>query len=122
MSTKRTTAARKRALKERRREAVEQWHADSSDTLHGIRVGTGRGGRTKLEWTIEHDPFLGLMGLHQLRSYVDGLEVEMAANLRSLGVSWVDIGWTLQVSGEAVRKRLGAAVERRLDEKLGEGQ
>lgn len=112
MSNKRTTAGRKRALRDRRREGLATARESGSDEGFGIKLGTGRADRMQVTWSMDHDPFLALMGLGRLREYLSAFEVELVAKCRyQSGLSWDEIGWAVGVSGEALRKRLSVAVE-----------
>jgi len=113
MSNKRTTAARKRTVKDRRRGNAQAAREGWSDEVFGISMGRGRGDRLKVSWLVDYDRFLALMGLDRLRSVLDALEVEFVRDLRfTHALSWADIAVAYDVTGEALRKRLGAAVER----------
>jgi hypothetical protein len=115
MSNKRNAASRRRELKSQGRDRLSTARTEWSDDVMGLALARGRGGRPQLRWTVDPDPFLALMALQRFRSsMVDVFELELVTAARDRGVPWSDIGFALNVSGEAVRKRLGAQVEQRL--------
>jgi hypothetical protein len=80
-----------------------------SDSLFGIKVAGWRGHglyRWRVRWLVERDPLSGLVALDRLRRVqLVALETVMVEQAREDGVSWKEIGWALQITGEAARRK-----------------
>lgn len=108
-----------RSKRDRRRRALEEARETWTDEAYGISlelIRQGRGQRARLRWLIDEEPMLALMGLHALRRMLDGVERELVLAGRSDGLSWEDLGWALERTGEAVRRRHAAAEAEYLEE------
>lgn len=115
----------KQTKRERRREAFETALQVRTDPEFGIRVeDTPRGGYL-VQWRSNPHPTEILMGMTRLRAVLEDLEREVVLALRVAdGYSWEEIGWCLEVTGEAVRRRHSAAeleVLAAIDAEGGEG-
>jgi hypothetical protein len=80
------------------------------DTLHEWELKPwAPGGRfsSTLRWRIDQDQFYALMALASVRELLAALEMQLVDGLRSEAVAWDDIGFALNVTGEAARKKHG---------------
>jgi hypothetical protein len=110
MSNRRSASTRKAELKRRTRDRHSAERVGYSDGVFGIeirRLNPGGGAeRLQVRWNVDRDAYFALQGLDRLqRGVLDGLAVELVTELRNLGHSWDDIGWCLQITGEAARLR-----------------
>jgi hypothetical protein len=112
---------RKRLNREARATRVKNAREVWGEEEFGLSMTQHRSG-ARVTWNVDRDPFIALMSLDRMRRVVlDGLEVELVLQLRMAGESWEDIGVALDVSGEAIRKRLGGPVGALEDELAGRG-
>lgn len=113
-----SSATRRKRLREQRRSAelrardeVGFSREDGSvgDSVFGWDLKPYRSGvgRARLRWVIDRDPYSALVALPRVRSVLDGLEDVLVDELRADAFSWDDIGFALDVTGEAARKRHG---------------
>lgn len=70
----------------------------------------------QVRWTVPAEPQERLLAIGRLRQTLARIELVAVADAREDGLSWDDIGWALEVSGEAVRKRLAAQVDALMSE------
>jgi hypothetical protein len=68
-------------------------------------MGRGLGGRPQLKWTMDRDPFHALIALAHVRGVLLSFEREFIRQGREQGLSWDQLGFALDVTGESVRKR-----------------
>jgi hypothetical protein len=97
-------------LAERRDRSPEAEGDVLTDTVFGweLRPLRGHSGRARLRWVMDRDSYLALVALQALRSRVlDGLEMALVDECRADGVSWEDIGFALEVTGERARQKHG---------------
>lgn len=99
----------KRMKRERRRAGVVAMREQWSDPEFGLQIDSYANGRTRVTWSVDREPSMALLGLGRLRSLVNELEEELVLSLRMDGESWDEIGWLLDRTGEAVRRRYAAA-------------
>lgn len=115
-----TSSATRRKLR-REQERAKLAAARTSplaDPVFGIDVDRWRGHgqyALRVRWLVERDPFYGLLGLTRLREHtLPALEINLVTDARGQGYSWADIGFALDVTGEAARKRFAERVEQLL--------
>lgn len=123
MTTPRRTAAqikaqRRQARRAKQRQERANWSARNDRNVVdkysfpevGLvlrRVPTGH----EVRWTLPDDANDRLMGVGRVRRMIEALELAAVLDARQDGLSWDDIGWCLEVSGEAARKRLSPRVD-----------
>jgi hypothetical protein len=113
---KRQTASQRRA--ERRREARDRViaarsdHSGVSDSTYGMTLRpNGPGGRLQLRWTVDPYPYHALCALPYVRNALLGVEQQLVREARAAGISWDELGFALDQSGEAVRRRWADALD-----------
>lgn len=100
-------ATKKRTHRERRRERVENLHASAELSDFGIRYERQASGREVVRWWLDRDPYLALLALPYVRQLLDEVERSLVISLREQGFSWEELGWSLNITGEAARRRHG---------------
>lgn len=104
-------STRKRQIRERRRQVLEEartlWHNEEMGVrLEEVPPKGGRGAaRQRITWTTDSDPFVTLMGLTRARGVLREFEHSYVVQARLAGVAWDEIGWALEITGSAARKR-----------------
>lgn len=112
-----SAATRRKIRRQRERERLDRGREAWADDEFGLDLRTAEtnppwrgGGQARLAWVVDQDPFVALLALGRARSMLDGVQLVLVEELRELGVSWADIGWALEQTGEAVRKRYAGRV------------
>lgn len=108
-------ATRKAEIRAAWRERFADLRENGSDDVFGIEWrpyrSSGSRGRGRASIVLDGDPFTALMGLQRFReTTLARLELLLVVELRASGVSWDDVGFALDVTGERARQRYAAAV------------
>jgi hypothetical protein len=108
--------------RQRRSEGVGHQREVWSDHDFGLSLKMNNYGRALVTWRPDREVSIALLGLERVRGLLSELEREWVLQLRESGASWDDVGMFLAITGEAARRRHGAADREVADAAGGEDQ